>query len=449
MSPAHSLIPRRKSPPMGWPALAAASLALAGVMAAALVVGRAPVISEWITDPAFFRRALVVHVVLSLWGWFLAYAVGLRILVDGSGPRPLRVATWVGALFGIAIMVLSAGIGGAEPRLVNYIPVVDHPVFLTGLGLFFAAAMLQLCRWPHFRPPARRDIPAASAIAWRATAVPAAIAVVVFGISLVLMPGGLTPETHYELLFWGAGHVLQLVGVLAMLGAWYFLLSDRRGRSPVGTKASLGIAAALVLPWLISPFLVLGGPESPHYIRGFTRLMQFGIAGPVLIAIGLCTRHLWNSEVSTAGKWAFSASAALTVIGFVLGAMIRGDDTMIPGHYHASLGAITVVLMAVSYELIAATDWNPFRRRFQRLITWQPVAFGFGQLVFAVGFGLAGLSGLDRKAYGTEQLLDSPLAIAGTATMGIGGLVAVAAGVAFLTLMFIAAKHRFTHWRTP
>lgn len=425
-----------------WVVLAVATLILAGALALALVVGRMPIISDWIDDPRFFRRALVVHVVLSLWGWFMAYAAGLRSLVDGSSKTPVRRLGRHLAVAGVVAMTVSAFIPGARPLLVNYIPVVDHPVFLVGLTGFFLGGAIELCRPPSLQPSVEKSVPAASALTWRATAPVALVAVVVFALSLGGTPRTMGAEAYYELLFWGVGHTLQVVSVLVMMGAWYYLLRDDTGRAPVGTKAALGLAVALIAPWIIAPLLVLGGTADATYLRGFTRLMQFGIAGPVLVAIALCIPFAVRRATSRAGKWAFSVSAALTIVGFLLGAMIRGSDTMIPAHYHASLGAITVALMALTYAFLKIPGWTPQLKWWRRFARWQPVIFGVGQLVFAAGFAISGLFGVDRKSYGQEQIIDSTGALLGLMTMGIGGLMAVAGGAGFIALLAVVCKKK-------
>lgn len=433
--------PSEARPAFHWMALAVVSLVLAGALAGALVIGRAPVISEWIDDPRFFRRALVVHVVLSLWGWFMAYAAGLRSLVAGGNDSSVRSRLGRGlAIAGIAVLVASAGIKGAEPLLVNYIPVVDHPVFLAGLAAFFGGVALELCRMPSTGPAAEPTVPTSAAIAWRATGPVAGLAVVVFALSLATTPTSLGGEVFYELLFWGAGHTLQVVSVLVMVGAWLYLLRDRADRAPIGPKATLWLVVALVAPWLIGPFLVVGGTQDGTYIRGFTRLMQFGIAGPVVVTIVWCVPAALEKATSRAGRWAFWVSAALTVVGFVLGAMIRGSDTMIPAHYHASLGAITVALMALAYALARTRGWTPTSEWWRRASSIQPTVFGAGQLIFAIGFAISGAAGVARKSYGAEQIIDSTGALVGLATMGLGGLLAVVGGAAFIGLVGYMTK---------
>jgi heme/copper-type cytochrome/quinol oxidase subunit 1 len=148
----------------------------------------------------------------------------------------------------------------------------------------------------------------------------------------------------------------------------------------------------------------------------------------------------------------FKASVALTLLGILLGACIRSSTTLIPAHYHASLGAVTAAFMAGAYLIIErfahdagrleslAKLWRPARR--------QIVLFGIGQSVFAIGFGIGGVYGLGRKAYAGEQHVRSAGELAGIGIMGIGGLLAVVAGLWFLTLV-IRELRRGRRAKTP
>ena len=60
------------------------SLLLAGSFSLLLIVGRMPVFSEWVSDPQFFKRCLVLHVDLALIVWFFSFAVGLYSLLPGD-----------------------------------------------------------------------------------------------------------------------------------------------------------------------------------------------------------------------------------------------------------------------------------------------------------------------------------------------------------------------------
>jgi cytochrome c oxidase subunit I len=64
----------------------------------------------------------------------------------------------------------------------------------------------------------------------------------------------------------------------------------------------------------------------------------------------------------------------------------------------------------------------------------QPLIYGAGQCVFAVGFAIAGAFGMGRKIYGAEQAQRTLGETVGLTVMGIGGLFAVAGGILFLWL---------------
>src|SRR5262245_5409609 len=63
--------------------LAIGSLLLAGCFSLLLVVGRIPALAQWVTDPQFFKRCLVLHVDLALLVWFFAFAAALYSLLPG------------------------------------------------------------------------------------------------------------------------------------------------------------------------------------------------------------------------------------------------------------------------------------------------------------------------------------------------------------------------------
>jgi heme/copper-type cytochrome/quinol oxidase subunit 1 len=134
----------------------------------------------------------------------------------------------------------------------------------------------------------------------------------------------------------------------------------------------------------------------------------------------------------------FIASSGLCVVGWVLGALIRGSTTMIPAHYHAAIGAVTVAFMTVSWPLLEALGIRAKDRLSLRLIPWQPAVFGVGQALFAVGFAIAGTEGTARKVFGHEQQVRTPVQSLGLGVMGIGSALAIGAGVLFLVIVAAA-----------
>lgn len=427
-----------------WLVLAIMSLIVAGLQSLLLVVGRLPPVTHLFSDPLFFRRALVVHVNLALLVWFLSLLLALFFLLPGARRLsfPSRASATVAAI-GVVTFVAAAGAQGAAPVLSNYIPVVDHPLFFVGLSLFGLGAILGAFDrrvLPGNDEAAFYAISAAPAAGVRAGVIALLLAALTFLGSLVSTPRTMPESSYYELMLWGGGHVLQFAHVAGMTAVWLLLLESALGRPAVSYRVASLLYGVLVAPLFAAPLLALQGPIS-H--TTFTLLMRWGIFPVVVTFIVLCARSLHRAHaqgrdlrqlLTDPRVLAFVASAFLTLTGFVLGAFIRGSTTLIPAHYHASIGAVTVVYMAFAYRMLERFGMPIARGAASRIAAIQPAVFGFGQLVFAVGFALAGAHGMARKAYGTEQHVRTFAESAGLLIMGLGGAVAVVAGIAFLVI---------------
>ena len=429
-----------------WLGLALGVLTLAGLFSLVVVIGRMPPFDRLVTDPLFFKRGLVVHVNLALVAWFYSFVAALLFFLPGrSAPSGLaRHSVHVSAL-GIAMMLLAAGMPGSQPVLSNYIPMIDHWLF--GVGqIFFAAGVLT--SFISRRLLAARtagggffEIPSAAQMGLRSTAIVLVLAALTFAITSVRITPDLPIDVYYELLFWGGGHVLQLCCSIAMISVWLILLHSSLGRSPISERAAAILFGAMVVPWLASPVLAVLGTWSPGYRDGFTFLMRWAIF-PVLglfmlacfrlLLVELRAGRIGLRSLSDPRISGFLVSALLTLLGFALGAGIRGSNTMIPAHYHASIGGITAAFMTVTYVMLRAFGFSISTRRLRRATAWQPAIYGVGQMVFASGFALAGIYGMSRKAYGAEQAGRGLGESIGLGVMGVGGLIAVVGGLLFL-----------------
>lgn len=444
--------------------LAIGSLLLAGCLSLLLVVGRIPGLAEWVSDPQFFKRCLVVHVDLALVVWFFALGAGLYSLLPGD--RNSHTAFRLG--FGIACAGVVAMMGGAlvrdtAPVLSNYVPVIDNALFIIGLALFFGGLlncffngrlMVQtrlLQPGPKAGDRKSLRVTADVATGLKAMAVAYILAMTTFFVSWVATPRELDPKSYYELVFWGGGHVLQVANIAGMLAVWLLLLSSILGEPILSQRSAHLLFGLLVIPHAIAPLLTCQGTLGSLYRLGFTRLMQFGIFPVVTIILALCVRRIraaWcdeqigSKELRDPRFVGFMASAALTLTGFLVGSAIRNSNTVIPAHYHASIGAVTVAYMAVTYLLFQPLGCVVPSGKWQRVLPWQLFLFGFGQVIFAIGFGFGGLHGLSRKAYGAEQHIRSLGELIGIGIMGFGGLIAVAGGILFLIVTVRASFNR-------
>jgi hypothetical protein len=429
-----------------WLGLALGVLTLAGLFSLIVVIGRMPPFDRLVTDPLFFKRGLVVHVNLALVAWFYSFVAALLFFLPGrSAPgRLARHSVHISA-FGIAMMLLAAGMPGSQPVLSNYIPMIDHWLFAVGQILFAAGVLTSFISRRLFTARTASgglfEIPGAAQMGLRSAAVVLVLAALTFAITSIRITPNLPIDVYYELLFWGGGHVLQLCCSIAMISVWLILLHASLGRSPISTRAAAILFGAMVVPWFASPILATLGTWSPGYRDGFTFLMRwaiFPVLGLFLVAcfrlllvefragrIGL--RSLSDPRIS-----GFLVSALLTLLGFALGAGIRGSNTMIPAHYHASIGGVTAAFMTVTYLMVREFGFSISTRRLRRAAAWQPAIYGVGQMIFASGFALAGIYGMSRKTYGAEQAGRGLGESIGLGVMGVGGLIAIVGGLLFL-----------------
>ncbi|MBA4150375.1 MAG: cbb3-type cytochrome c oxidase subunit I [Verrucomicrobia bacterium] len=449
--------------------LAVGSLILAGCFALMLVVGRIPVISEWLGDPEFFKRCLVVHVDLSLVVWFFGFAAALYSLLPGTKRNhSIFHAGFSVALTGTVAMVAAMFVPGAPAILSNYVPMLDHWLFIAGIVMLFSGLLICFMDGRLFSNDSEAEVTeietAPGRLQWfritpdiaagfKTAALAYVVAMTTFAISWFVTPRSLEARAYYELVFWGGGHVLQVANVAAMLAVWLLLLSSLLRRQLLSKRTAWLLFGALLLPHLVAPLLTLQGTNTTLYRTGSTRLMQFGIFPIVTIFLVICIRRIHAAfKAKQIGAEAFrdprfigfAASVGLTVIGFLLGAMIRGSSTLIPAHYHASIGAVTVSFMAVTYVLLKPLGFSLPGFRLSRLAPAQLYLFGIGQLVFALGFGWGGLFGLGRKAYGAEQHIRSVGEYIGVGVMAFGGLLAISGGLLFLFLVAWAGRPRIS-----
>lgn len=426
-----------------WSSLAVGSLVLAGLLSLAVVVGRLPFFSRVIDDPLFFKRCLVVHVDLSLSVWFYGFIASLLALRYRQGNGILGRLAFGISLLGVIGMVAGGMAKGAEPILSNYIPVIDHPLFLGGLAAFFFGVILcfgiELSRSNHGQLGA---MPEAACVGLQASALLVTVAAVTWVSAVSGMPSGADTTTYYEFTIWGAGHVLQVANAAAMMAVWLWVLEKATGTAPLTKGWATLLFAILALPHFALPLLTHRGTMDTLYHSGATQLMRWGIIPVMLTLAAIGVRHLWKNReavvepASKALRAGFLASVSLTLLGVALGICIRGSNTLVPAHYHASLGGVTVAFMTAAYMIVSlAREGEQMGPSLWRRAKRQLYLFAVGQSVFAFGFGIGGVYGLGRKAYASEQHVRSIGEYVGLWTMGIGGIVAMVAGLWFLAVV--------------
>ncbi len=432
-----------------WLMLGLASLVGAGIFSILLVLARTPAIQELTPLIDFFRIALVVHVNLSVLIWLLSMAAMMWSLGSVTD-RPAwdRVSFFLAAA-GTAVVIISPFIGAADPLMNNYVPLLRHPVFYTGLILFTAGIASHLLRslLSINKSITRLDGNAALQSGVALGALITAVAIAALIASWAGLPGDMSGEVYYEFLFWGNGHVLQFSHTLLMMVAWIVLADASGCRFELTPRLTLAFLIILALPVITVPFLYIAHDiVSPGHRLAFTELMKFGGLSTLPLGLAVLVSLLKAGRPDPAFgpeavylRSALLASLVLFGVGGMLGFMISGLDIVIPAHYHGSTVGVTIAFMGLCYYLLPRLGFGAIPPRMAR---WQPTLYGGGQLLHITGLAWTGGYGVQRKTAGLAQGLDRLGEIAGMGFMGLGGLISVIGGLLFLVVCFRSIWNR-------
>ena len=427
---------------LGWLWLCVLALLGAGVFSLLLVASRTPFVSEHIPWIDFFHSALVVHVDLSVLVWSLAFGGILWSLNQRPGRAWLAWVALAFACVGALVIMVSPFVRDAQPLMSNYVPVLQHPLFFSGLLLFALGFSLLVLNSMFFMAPVGPWMNARGALRFglNAAAVSAAVAIICFIWSYLQMPDYLMGQSFFELLFWGGGHVLQFTYTLLMLVCWLWLSREAGLTLAVTPRVVLVILFVGLACVFVSPLIYLAYPlTTPEHVLLFTWLMRWGgslgtLPLALAVLVGLL-RYGGASQLEWQARSALQCSLFLFGIGGLIGFLIAGSDVTIPAHYHGSIVGVTLAMMGVCYVLLPRLGY-PLRN--QKLVIWQPIIYSGGQLLHVAGLVWSGGYGVQRKVAGAEQGLDSLERVLGMGLMGLGGLVSSIGGLLFLVIVLRA-----------
>ena len=423
---------------VGWLALGLVSLIASGVFSVLLVLSRAPFVKDAFPLVNFFHVALVVHVDLSVLVWFLAFA---GVFWSLNSTRRFVGAGWAAlalAVIGTALMSISPFAGRGDPVMSNYIPVLEDPVFLWGLGIFAAGFLLLVLRSMAAVPLVGINLTGEGALRFglNSSLVSAAVAILAFGWSWWAMPAGVESKTYYELLFWGGGHVIQFTYTLLMFVAWLWLgarstsgCPSRRGScAALRDRPRIGVSHAGGIP---GPRRGLGAAPQLHDLdhahRRRARHRSFRARGG--------DRH--GARSGARARRATAPGIADRVARRLRRRRhhrLRDQrrNVKIPAHYHGCIVGVTLAFMGLTYHLLPHFG---FAKPEGRLAAWQPYIYGGGQLLHILGLVWSGGYGVQRKVAGGAQALRSTEEIVAMGIMGLGGLIAAVGGLIFLIVV--------------
>ena len=231
----------------------------------------------------------------------------------------------------------------------------------------------------------------------------------------------------------GGGHVLQILNTGLLLVCWQMLGERQWGRGPLPAGLTRAVFLSLLLFALAAPLLyVRTDPLGLEHRRAFTALLWVALPLPSLLMGGGVAWRLARQG----GDWRSPASLSLGLsllvfaIGGVAGFFLGLADTRTPSHYHAVIGGVNLGLMGLFLVVLLPLLGRALPGR--KAVALQFHFYGWGQLVHALGFFLAGAAGVPRKSLGLDQGLDSLGKMLAMGVVGLGGGIAVIGGVIFV-----------------
>jgi len=427
---------RRKSIAFGWLSLGLGALIIAGIFSILLVLSRVPQAEHFIPWLDFFHTSIVIHVDMSVLIWFLAYSCLLWTLSSKHTGHAFSWLPLIIAIAGTVIIGSSPFLGAADPLMNNYVPVLRHPLFYTGLGLFGIGIVLQVIlsllpeSFAHEGESSLR-------LGIYLTVLVTLMAIVSLSWSYLEIPGDTDDHSYFEYLFWGGGHVVQFSYTLLMLVSWLWLFSTLGLQLPVSHRIISLLLILGAVPVLLTPVIQAShGSFSPEYRHNFSLLMRWG-GGIAALPIGLLIIIKLFAFKGCADEHrpianSLKASVLLFGAGGLLGFLTNGVNTIIPAHYHGSIVGVTLAMMGLTYYLLPKFNYRQVKGKWAQR---QPLIYAWGQFIHISGLAVSGAMGIQRKTAGAAQGLDSMSRKIAMGVMGMGGLLAIIGGIIFLVIV--------------
>lgn len=433
-----------------WIILASMCLLVSGFLSVIVTGAKASGIKELITNIDIIRWCLVIHVNLSSLVWFTALPVGVILLTSERVATSLREKVGLAlSVMGILLMFSVPPQEGLGVVLSNYVPILAHSRYYWALILYVAGVAVSVCT---LEPILLSDNKSRIQNGLSEIGFGLAIGVMIFIVGLVTtfisfreLRGVemISNLQFFEIGMWGGGHLLQHASAAFMVCCWSLLLTAECGRPLLSRDKLFGAFAWLSLPIFMAPFLLKYSVQAGEFRSGFSLLMQWGIFPAVLAFLYFVGKNLPVNffKKSQYRVVALGWSTFLIILGFIFGALIQGPDMRVPGHYHASIGAVSLTFMATAFFFLSQ---NSADVKWMLRSAW---TYGCGQSLFATGMFVAGTFGMSRKTYGSEHSFDHWGQTLGFSIMAGGGLIALLGGIFFAVAIYPYLKlgRRISH----
>jgi cytochrome oxidase Cu insertion factor (SCO1/SenC/PrrC family) len=416
---------------MAWLALAITAVCCTGFFAIEITFARIPFFSHLFTADTFYR-SLCVHVVFAMLIWLVTFTVFLwHSYIPSATTRFDSLSIWLGTIS--TILIASVGFfDWGDSYLNDYLPVIHHPVFWTGIFLFVISFLLSIAKYlPHaitlFNNNTEGQLVFYSLV----------ISIVMLlsaGISYITTEPGGDLKLYFQRLFWVPGHIQQFLNACILILSWHFLVrrSNPELRNGLNNNRWIKMANGLLF---LSMFPMLGGFLIDPVLPSFKLITVFsygiGLGVPVLVHTVFLFANLKNGSFA-ANTFLLSIILYYTGVFIAYGGM--NSDLRVTAHYHGVVTALTVALMGLTFFFLKENDLL----KNARVARWQPMVFSVGMLILILCLYFVGHYGAPRKTFGFSWVVDSVVVnylnilAVGAALSVIGGLMFVYYSVASL-----------------
>jgi cytochrome c oxidase subunit 1 len=466
-----------------------AVLAIAGALALLVVLVRTPGIP--LSSPTLYYRALTGHATLMFIYW-LGFIQTLFLLIAGSVliGRPLwsHKLAWVG--FGVMVAAAASNVLGvlsgadilytaAAPLAKNYsgawLIYLGFLLFSVGMSLMVIDFILtifsavehkgEFASWAAFL----RDIPIASfaAIAGLLIAIPGLILSFKVFIPAFLWSVGVSSidVMSYRMGWHIIFHIYHYMPALALVGVAYVLVELTCDARSVYAK-QIAKALFLLYPFFVPPtflYHLLVDPNIPQGVKFTGTTLSLLIGTPTVLHMFIILGML-EARMRSAGHSLFGWFRHLPWGNPAFGSLVMGMVTLLTGgllsyvliqeqlspmlhntfavpayiHPMAAGGANIIYMGAVYYGVTLLTGRQLWGLRLAKL---QPYLMAVALLIMAIGGSIAGYAGVPRRVPIISYGGDAPAAwsVLMNITLGVGGLLAIAAGVIFVLVIGMTA----------
>jgi cytochrome c oxidase subunit I len=370
--------------------------------------------------------------------------------------------------------------GRADVLFTSYPPLQAHPLYYLGIILFAVGALIVTALFFATLVVARRErtyegsIPLVSFGALTAAII--AVITLLHGAAIYIPTllwslGYMTVDPQvYRMVWWGLGHSSQQINVAAHVSIWYLLAGLTVGGVVVNEKISrmafvlyvLFISMASAHHLLVDPGM---GPAWKVWNTSYAMYlavlasMVHGFTVPAGIEMGQRLRGYtrgmfeWLKKAPWGDPGFSGMTLSVVIFGFIGGItgvtigteqinIIVHNTLRVPGHFHSTVvGGTALAFMAVTYYVLPLI----FRKRvaFWGLAKVQPYIFGLGIVILSMSMIFQGIFGVPRRHWDVSfsnapfQVEYHPAVQLFQATMGIGGLLAIVGGLAYIAIAVV------------